>query len=103
MRFFRITSFLVLMRLVINPGDDPGCLHDGRVSLHAGVWVVGRCVTAGARNHDQLVRSGQVEETLGICRSLFARCRRTLREYRIEYQGPLRDVSTTSNTADFTL
>ena len=54
------------MRLVINPGDDPGCLYDSRVSLHAGVGVVGCCVTAGARNHDQLVRGGEVEETLGI-------------------------------------
>ena len=55
-----------MMRLVINPGDDPGGLHDVRVSLHAGVGVVGRCVPTGARNHDQLVRSGQVEDTLGI-------------------------------------
>ena len=86
MRFFRITSFLVLMRLVINPGDDPGGLHDVRVSLHAGVGVVGRCVPTGARNHDQLVRSGQVEDTLGICRSLFAGCSRTLRDkLKLEY------------------
>ena len=72
MRFFRITSFLVLMRLVINPGDDPGGLHDVRVSLHAGVGVVGRCVPTGARNHDQFGRGGQEEDALGICVPILA-------------------------------
>ena len=61
------------MRLVINPCDDPGGLHDVRVSRHVGVGVGGHRVPAtGARNHDQLVRGGQVEKTLGICSSLFA-------------------------------
>ena len=69
------------MRLVINPGDDPGGLHDVRVSRHAGVGVGGHDVpAAGARNHDQLVRGGQVENTLGICRSLFACYSRRLKD-----------------------
>ena len=53
--------------LVVDPGDDPGGLDDGRVSRHPGVGVGGDCVPAtGARDHDQLICGGQVEDTLGI-------------------------------------
>ena len=60
------TNFLVPM-LVVDPGDDPGGLDDGRVSRHPGVGVSGDCVPAtGARDHDQLICGGQVEDTFGI-------------------------------------
>ena len=71
------------MSLVINPGDDPGGLHDVRVSRHACLGVGARHVATGARNHDQLIRGGKVENTLGICRSLFTCCSRRLKEYGV--------------------
>ena len=60
------TNFLVPV-LVIDPGDDPGGLDDGRVSRHPSVGVGGDRVPAtGARDHDQLICGGQVEDTLSI-------------------------------------
>ena len=73
MRFFLLS--LCRFFLIVNPGNDPGCLGDCRVSLHLSVHVVGRRFAAGARNNDELVWGGKVENTLGIGVPLFTGCR----------------------------